>query len=186
MWSSSFLRVVIIFSTSPFSFLPGEGSNSRRPQQGHHVSAFLVVHSPKRIKIITLGNNRRCGSGSIRDCDYRFDSVTAVGRTKRCTSRAMARALMSTDTTQVDVDIDRLKNKKSNNSSGGNDGYNPDRDVESQAYQSAQGWTLKYHDIKTRRDMAEARAKVPWARSLLGERLERFRSYGTLYPNNSP
>lgn len=80
----------------------------------------------------------------------------------------MTRALMSTDVTQVDVDLDnRLKNKKSSNPKGENDGYNPDRDVESQAYQSSQGWTLKYHDIKTRRDAAEARAKVPWAGSLL-------------------
>lgn len=39
--------------------------------------------------------------------------------------------------------------------------YQPDRDVERMAYQSEEGkWELKYHDIKTRRDTADARAKV--------------------------
>lgn len=38
--------------------------------------------------------------------------------------------------------------------------YQPDRDVDSTAYESDQGWQLKYHDIKTRRDAADARAKV--------------------------
>lgn len=38
--------------------------------------------------------------------------------------------------------------------------YRPDRDTESQAYESNQGWTLQYHDIKTRRDVADARAQV--------------------------
>lgn len=38
--------------------------------------------------------------------------------------------------------------------------YQPDRDVERTAYESKEGWELKYHDIKTRRDTADARAKV--------------------------
>ena len=68
------------------------------------------------------------------------------------------------DTTQqvdVDMDMDKLKDSSSTtNSNSRVDGYYPDRDVGSQAYQSTEGWTLKYHDIKTRRDVAEARAKV--------------------------
>lgn len=36
----------------------------------------------------------------------------------------------------------------------------PYRDVESQEYRSKQPWQLKYNDIKTRRDVADARAKV--------------------------
>lgn len=164
MWSPSVIRVVIIFSTSTFSFLPGKGNSSRRPQQGQNVSAFLVVPSATRVKIITLESS---SSRSIRNQSYRWERLR-LGRTKRRTSRAMARALMNNDVTQVDVE-------KNSNSRGLNDGYNPDRDVESQAYQSSQGWTLKYHDIKTRRDAAEARAKVPCAGSLL-DGLERLRS----------
>lgn len=38
--------------------------------------------------------------------------------------------------------------------------YQPDRDAERTAYESEEGWALKYHDIKTRRDTADARAKV--------------------------
>ena len=38
--------------------------------------------------------------------------------------------------------------------------YQPDRDAERTAYESEQGWELKYHDIKTRRDTADARGKV--------------------------
>lgn len=54
---------------------------------------------------------------------------------------------------QVEVDVNSLR-------SDGDDVYKPDRDVERQAYESAEGWILKYHDIKTRRDAADARAKV--------------------------
>lgn len=38
--------------------------------------------------------------------------------------------------------------------------FRPDRDVGRQAYQSDEGWQLKYHDIKTRRDAADNRAKA--------------------------
>lgn len=38
--------------------------------------------------------------------------------------------------------------------------YKPDRDVDRQAFESTSGYDLKYHDIKTRRDAADARAKV--------------------------
>lgn len=44
--------------------------------------------------------------------------------------------------------------------------YQPDRDVDRTAYESEEGWELKYHDIKTRRDTADARAKVRLVRSV--------------------
>lgn len=44
--------------------------------------------------------------------------------------------------------------------SNGDDVFRPDRGVEKQAYQSTEGWQLKYHDIKTRRNAADDRAKA--------------------------
>ncbi|CAN0260460.1 unnamed protein product [Ascophyllum nodosum] len=168
MWSNSALRVLIIFTTSPFPFLPGEGS--RRPPH-HHVSAFAVLPSARKIKIITLGgiNSSRCGRWSRRKRPFESGSAFSGGARaggsdvgKRETI-AGAWSMSIRDTTQqvdVDMDMDKLKDSSSTtNINSRVDGYNPDRDVGSQAYQSTEGWTLKYHDIKTRRDAAEARAK---------------------------
>lgn len=55
--------------------------------------------------------------------------------------------MVSTEVEAVDVNV--------------NVEYKPDRDTKSQAYQSTDGqWNLKYHDIKTRREASDARAKV--------------------------
>lgn len=35
-----------------------------------------------------------------------------------------------------------------------------DRDQDSQAYSSEDRWILKYHDVKTRRDVADERSRV--------------------------
>lgn len=56
--------------------------------------------------------------------------------------------MASTETGNINVNLE------------GNLEYRPDRDTESQAYESSQGYTLQYHDIKTRRDVADARAQV--------------------------
>lgn len=60
-------------------------------------------------------------------------------------------SMASTEVGGVEFDVENVKSELE---------YRPDRDTESQAYESAEGWTLRYHDLKTRRDVSDARAKV--------------------------
>lgn len=66
---------------------------------------------------------------------------------------------MSSKNAEVgDVNKTELRDVDGDGSS--DDVFRPDRGVEEQAYQSDEGWQLKYHDIKTRRDAADDRAKA--------------------------
>lgn len=101
----------------------------------HHVLSFVppAAVTPRR---------RISSSSSIISSSIAFHEATAVVAVR---AGVVRRRVAMTSSTAID------------NSSA----YQPDRDVESQAYESKDGrWNLKYHDIKTRRDAADARAKV--------------------------
>ena len=83
-------------------------------------------------------------------------------RVQSCDARGQAVSMMLSrakvgDVNKTDLDVD---DDSSSSSSSSDDVFQPDRGVEKQAYQSTEGWQLKYHDIKTRRDAADARAKA--------------------------
>lgn len=146
MWSASgAFRVLVFIAVS-------SGIQSSRRQ---HVSAFLVPPT-----LIEAAGARRAASNalgnSLRRSVYSAAAATAGARTKSHAISRLSIVRMSTKIDQAEVDVD-----VNNRSSGAaDDAYKPDRDVESQAYQSTEGWQLKYHDIKTRRDAADAMAKV--------------------------
>lgn len=136
MWSSiaAALRLVALTACLLFS---GDRKND--------VSAFLVSPRPPAtvpFRRSLTPRNSLCSSDR---------SVSSSGVGSGVARRGVLMAIG-----QVDVGIG--SNIDSEKESA--EEYKPDRDVESQAYQSAQGWTLKYHDIKTRRDAADARATV--------------------------
>lgn len=78
------------------------------------------------------------------------------GRRRRRTLSIMT----STEIGKLDVDLNHRLDKNRRREAA-EFGYAPDRGTKSQAYESPQQrWTLKYHDIKTRRDASDARSKV--------------------------
>lgn len=105
----------------------------------HHVSGFVLYSGRSR-------TSQPARSQPWRTSRRRH----LVLKSKDCrrTHRELFRQYMAS--TEVDVGVNV------------NLEYRPDRDTESQAYQSAEGqtWKLKYHDIKTRRDTSDTRAKV--------------------------
>lgn len=76
--------------------------------------------------------------------------MRSCGARGKIASIAMSSEVGDVNKTDLAVDVD----------SSSDDVFRPDRDVEKQAYQSTEGWQLKYHDIKTRRDAADDRAKA--------------------------
>ncbi len=102
-----------------------------------HVQVSAFVSSPAAAGVLVLP--------PLGGCRGRGDD------SRRCRPGATARAIAGgrgvlSMTTSSSTDISSP--------------YQPDRDVDTTAYESEQAWQLKYHDIKTRRDAADARAKV--------------------------
>lgn len=82
--------------------------------------------------------------------------VRSCGARGKVASIAMSGEVGDVNKTDLAVDDD----SSTSTSTSSDDVFRPDRDVEKQAYQSTEGWQLKYHDIKTRRDAADDRAKL--------------------------
>lgn len=118
------------------------------------VSAFLVPPSGPPAAV----SSRRTLTPRYLLCRSSSSSIASSGIGGGEARRGVLMAIG-----QVDVGVESDVNSEKESE----EVYKPDRDVESQAYQSAEGWTLKYHDIKTRRDAADARAKVGVKPSLL-------------------
>lgn len=147
MWSASApLRLLALIAASSCC------CNNRSQ---HHVSAFLV-------RPATPGP-----STAVTPRTRAFDGVIScrlvqsyVGGHLGTSARSRAGRPVSMASTETDQMDSPAVNVDGSNAQNGDDAYQPDRGVESQAYQSNEGWQLKYHDIKTRRDAADKRAKV--------------------------
>lgn len=111
-----------------------------------HIQQYQYRHStfaPSTTKTTAASPSRQRKRGKG------FDNVNQKSSSKN-KRLFLLRASTETGNTNINVSLEE-----------GNLEYRPDRDTDSQAYESPdKQWILQYHDIKTRRDVADARAQV--------------------------
>lgn len=124
------------------------------------MSAFL--YAPPTRSSPAVEPRARQNPGGTTGCRVRIAGAAVDVRVRSCGARGKVASIAMSgevgDVNKTDLAVD--DDSSTSTSTSSDDVFRPDRDVEKQAYQSTEGWQLKYHDIKTRRDAADDRAKA--------------------------